>query len=73
MTLPEPSQMPFSGLSRKRRGSPDSSTYPAPPRHSSASTTTTGWRLHTQYFATAVASRRNAASLAASVSVATAS
>ena len=36
---------------------PDSSTYPLPPKHSSASPATTGARLHTQYFDTAVAMR----------------
>ena len=62
MTLPEPSQIEFSGDSRNNRGRPDSSTYPLPPRHSSASPTTTAERLQTQNFAAATASRRNARS-----------
>ena len=62
LTLPAPSQMELSGASRYSRGMPLSSTYPLPPRHSSASAATAGARLHTQYLATAVASRRRAAS-----------
>ena len=62
LTLPEPSQIEFSGASRYSRGSPLSSTYPLPPRHSSASPTTAGARLHTQYLPTATASRRSSRS-----------
>ncbi len=60
MTFPEPSQIELSGLSRNSRGRVDSSTNPLPPRHSSASATVGGVRLHTQYLLTAVASRANA-------------
>src|SRR4029079_715875 len=67
MTLPEPSQMEFSGDSRYRRGSPLSSTYPLPPRHSSASATTVTVRLHTQYFAAGIARRANARSSSSTV------
>ena len=38
---------------------PDASTYPLPPRHSSASAAWPGTRLQTWYFATAVARRLN--------------
>ena len=55
--------MPLSGASRYSRGRPDSSTYPLPPRHSSASATTAGCRLQTQYLASVVASRWNARSV----------
>ena len=41
-TLPDPSQIELRGLSRKRRGIPDSSTYPLPPRHSRHSTACIG-------------------------------
>ena len=58
MTFPDPSQIEFSGLSRRRRGMGDSSTNPLPPRHSRASATSGAARLHTQYFATAVPARR---------------
>src|SRR5829696_3795043 len=57
-----PSQIAFNGLSRKRRGRPLSSTKPFPPRHSSASPTTAGVRLQTQYLRTAVAIRRKPSS-----------
>ena len=57
MTLPEPSQIEFRGLSRYSRGMIDSSTNPLPPKHSRASAACTGARLHTQYFVTAVARR----------------
>ena len=59
-TLPEPSQIEFSGASRYSSGIPESSTKPLPPRHSSASAACAGARLDTQYFITAVANRRNA-------------
>ena len=62
ITFDEPSQIAFSGDSRKYRGSGDSSTYPEPPRHSSASPTTEVVRLQTQNFDAATASRRNGVS-----------
>src|SRR5690606_16179100 len=62
VTLPEPSQMDSNGDSRNSLGIPDSSTYPLPPRHSSASAAWAGERLHTQYFDTDRANLRNAAS-----------
>ena len=58
-TLPEPSQIEFSGASRYSSAIPDSSTKPLPPRHSSASAAWPAARLETQYFMTAVAKRRN--------------
>jgi hypothetical protein len=61
-TLPDPSQIEFSGASRYMSGIPESSTNPLPPRHSSASAACAAARLHTQYFITAVANRRNAPS-----------
>ena len=61
-TLPEPSQIDSSGASRYSSGMPESSTNPLPPRHSSASAACAAARLQTQYFITAVANRRNAAS-----------
>src|SRR5690606_11722633 len=57
ITFPDPSQMALSGDSRKIRGRIDSSTYPAPPRHSIASLTTGVHRLVTQYFAAGVRMR----------------
>ena len=60
--MPEPSQTELSGASRYSRGSPDSSTYPLPPRHSSASAVAIGVRLHTQYLAAGRASRSSDAS-----------
>ena len=59
MTFPEPSQIEFSGESRSSRGITDSSTKPLPPRHSRPSAATGVARLHTQNFATAVATRWN--------------
>ena len=56
-TLPEPSQIELSGLSRKRRGIPDSSTKPLPPKHSRHSTAWEGARLQIQYLSTALATR----------------
>ena len=41
-TLPDPSQIDCSGASRYSRGIPDSSTYPLPPKHSSASAACAG-------------------------------
>src|SRR3989344_3423559 len=61
-TLPEPSQVEFTGASRYRRGKMLSSTYPAPPMHSAASLIMAGARLQIQYLPTAVTSRANLAS-----------
>ena len=66
LTLPLPSQIEFSGDSRKMTGRPDSSTYPLPPRHSSASATIAGVRLQTQNFASGRAIRRSARSCSSS-------
>ena len=60
--LPLPSQIELSGACRYSRGRIDSSTYPAPPRHSCASLTNAGARLQIQYLPTAVATRAKAAS-----------
>ena len=57
MTLPDPSQIPFSGASRYSRGRFDSSTYPAPPKHSIASPTTGTMRLLFQNLPIATANR----------------
>mmetsp|Transcript_22629 Transcript_22629/g.56197 ORF Transcript_22629/g.56197 Transcript_22629/m.56197 type:complete len:398 (+) Transcript_22629:572-1765(+) len=59
ITFPLPSQMPLSGACRYIRAIGPSSTYPLPPRHSIASCATPGARLHTQYLATAVPTRRS--------------
>ena len=64
--MPDPSHTEFSGDSRNSSGIPDSSTYPLPPRHSSASATIIGVRLHTQNFASGSAIRRSAASCGSS-------
>src|SRR5690606_7976500 len=58
--LPLPSQIELSGACRYSRGSSDSSTYPAPPRHSCASLTNPAARLQIQNFPIAVAIRANA-------------
>ena len=60
--LPLPSQIELSGACRYSRGRMDSSTYPAPPKHSCASLTKAGARLQIQYLPAAVAMRANAAS-----------
>jgi len=62
LTLPEPSQIELSGASRYSRGITDSSTYPLPPRHSSASAANPAARLATQYLPIATPIRRNACS-----------
>ena len=62
ITLPDPSHTPLSGLWRKRRGMADSSTYPLPPRHSSASAACCGARLHVQYLTIGVSRRCNSVS-----------
>ena len=59
ITLPDPSQIPFSGASRSSCGIGDSSTKPLPPRHSSASAACGVARLQIQYFITAVPKRRS--------------
>jgi hypothetical protein len=48
-----PARIEPSGASRYSRGIGDSSAYPLPPRHSSASAACSGARLATQYFDTA--------------------
>ena len=47
VTLPDPSQIDMSGASRYSRGIRESSMYPLPPRHSSASAAWIGARLQT--------------------------
>ena len=66
LTLPLPSQIELSGDSRNSSGMPDSSTYPLPPRHSSASATMNGVRLQTQNFSSARPMRRRACSCGSS-------
>ena len=68
MTLPEPSQMVFTGASLKIRAMMPLSTYPLPPKTSIISPVSSTARLQIQNFAAGVIKRFHANDTASSLS-----